>query len=76
MERERGASILMRIKQVSVSYQRAFNLGDYNSLRLEVTYWADLEENDDPVLITKHLQAAAREDVKREFGRVQQKLNC
>jgi hypothetical protein len=61
----------MKIKTISVSYSRKFNLGDYNSLGLEVTYWADLDESDDPVLITKHLQAAAREDVKREYGRIQ-----
>jgi len=63
----------MRVNTVSVSYGRKFNLGDYNSLALEVTLWADLEEGDDAQTVVNSLQEQARESVKREYGRLPKK---
>lgn len=60
----------MKIKTISVKYGRKFNLQDYNSLALEVTYFADIDEGDDATAIVLQLQDAAREDVRREYGRL------
>jgi hypothetical protein len=32
----------VRIKTIAVTYGRKFNLGDYNSLNIEVSAWADI----------------------------------
>ncbi len=60
----------VKVSTISVSYQRKFNLGDYNSLGLEATIWADLEEGDDPQAVMLRLQDQVRESVKREFARL------
>ena len=63
----------MRVNTVSVSYGRKFNLGDYNSLSLEVTLWADLEEGDVAQAVINSLQDQARNSVKAEYGRLPKK---
>lgn len=60
----------MKVKTVAVCYGRKFNLGDYNSLNLEVTLWADLEEGDSPDDVTGALQGKARDAVRREYSRL------
>jgi len=36
----------MKITQVSVTYGRKFNLDDYESLHVETTMWAEVEEDE------------------------------
>lgn len=57
----------MQMKTISVTYDRKFNLGNYRSLNLAVTLWADLEEGDDAEAAVAELQATARKLVKREM---------
>lgn len=42
-EEQIGVNIEPKIKMVSVSYERKFNLGEYESLGIEVQLWADLD---------------------------------
>ena len=37
----------MEIKTVSVTYERKFNLGDFNSAHVGITIWADVEPDED-----------------------------
>jgi len=37
----------MRVKTISVTYERKFNLGDYNSASIGASAWADLDDRDD-----------------------------
>lgn len=60
----------MKLKTVSATYERKFNLGDYNSLALGVTLWADLDETDAPSQALADLQDMARERVRSEYGRL------
>ena len=63
---------MVKVKTVSVIYERKFNLGDYNSVHIGVTYWADLDD-EEPQPVVEHLQMLARDDVKREHGRLREK---
>ncbi len=63
----------MKVSTVSVSYERKFNLGDYNSLHLCCTIWADLEEGDQSQDVINALQDQARNSVKAEYGRLAKK---
>ncbi len=65
----------MKTTHVEVSYQRTFNLEDigmnkYNSLRLECTTWADLEEGDNAQAAILSLQDLVRSSVRAEFARL------
>ncbi len=60
----------MKIDKISITYNRAFNLGDYNSLRLEATVWADVDEGDNPDECIRALQEQVRDAVKKEYGRL------
>jgi hypothetical protein len=63
----------MRVKGVSVSYDRKFNLGDYQSIRLEAVLWCELEDGDEPAACVLELQGLARKAVKAEFLRLKKK---
>jgi hypothetical protein len=39
----------MRIISINVTYARTFNLGEYNSMRLECALSADLDEGEDEI---------------------------
>lgn len=60
----------MRIKTISVTYERKINLGDYNSATLGVSIWADVDEDEDPQTLTRELQKQAREHVRDEYKRL------
>jgi len=60
----------MRIKTISVTYERKLNLGDYNSATIGATLWADLDTNEDPAAALDALQNLAREAAKAEAGRL------
>lgn len=55
---------------MSVTYERKFNLGDYNSLHIGVTLWADVEDGENHLVAIKALQDDARDSVKNEYSRI------
>lgn len=63
----------MKVKTVSVTYDRKFNLGDYNSASVGVTLWADVEGDDDHTACVQQLQADARDLVRAEYQRMRAK---
>ena len=68
----------MTIKTIAVSYERKFNLGDYNSLQLEATCWADLDvgAGDNPTECIRQLQATVRDAVAQEYVTLKTKLDA
>lgn len=61
----------MRIKTVSATYERKFNLGNYNSVNIGVTMWADCEVSEDepeedPNKVATELMNNCREHVREE----------
>ena len=54
----------MIFKTISVTYGRKFNLDDYESLHVEQTLWADLDEGDDPADCQVELWDFAKQSVK------------
>ena len=62
----------MNIKTISVSYERKFNMGNYQSATIGFTVWADLELDYDggPVEAGKKLREFCREQVKEESARL------
>jgi hypothetical protein len=64
----------MRVKTVSVAYERKINLGDYNSATIGLSLWADLDEKDDEEVVATALQEQARDLVKVEFLRLKGKV--
>ena len=70
----------MRIKTVAANYERKVNLGDYNSLTIGASAWADLDPEEDPNAAYRELferlgkivKEAAQELVVRQRARVQE----
>ena len=56
----------MIIKTISATYERKFNLGDYNSMTVGATAWADLEEEDAEREAFAQLFASLKETVKEQ----------
>lgn len=56
----------MRIVSITVSYQRVFNLGNYESLRLEETIAAELDEDEDPDAARLELWEQVKASVKAQ----------
>ena len=54
----------MKITTISVTYGRKFNLGNYESVHLEETVWADLDEEDEAADVEDYLYAFAKHGVK------------
>jgi hypothetical protein len=55
-----------RIKTVSVQYGRKLNLGDFNSAEINVSIWADLDEDEDVQGALDMLYAQAKDNVKKQ----------
>jgi hypothetical protein len=60
----------MKVKTVSVEYQRKINLGDYNSATIGLTLWADVDEDEDHDQVVLELQRQARELARSEYKRL------
>jgi hypothetical protein len=56
----------MKIKTLSVTYERKFNLGDYNSMTVGATAWADMEEGEDATQAYEALFGEVKETVKQQ----------
>lgn len=65
---------MMKVDKVHVSYERKFNLGDYNSLSLGATVWLDLEGEDSPEEVMAVAQDYVRDAVRREYGRLKSRV--
>lgn len=52
------------IKTVSVTYERKFNLGDFNSAAIGCTLWADVTEEQDLDAAMSGLWGMAKENVR------------
>lgn len=66
----------MKLKTLSVTYERKTNLGDYNSVHSGVTLWADLEEGDSEAAAAEALRQMARNHVMAELARLQPALRA
>ena len=54
----------MKITTVAVTYGRKFNLGDYESMHIELTAWADIDEDERPDEATAALFADVKQAVR------------
>lgn len=59
-----------KITNVSVTYDRKINLGDYNSVKFGLTVWADVDEDEDLDAAMKALWEMAKENVRQQAARV------
>lgn len=57
----------MKITTVSVSYNRKFNLGNFNSVEIGVSLWAQIHEEEAEDTCIEILQDKCREHVRREY---------
>jgi hypothetical protein len=64
----------MNVKTVSVTYERKFNLGDYQSGTFGVTLWADLDEGENEDEAMHALWGMAKANVKAAAMPVVQNL--
>lgn len=60
----------MVIKSLSVTHSRTFNLGNFNSLKLDMSYGVDVEEGEAPEDVTRTLQEHAARHIKAEYDRL------
>jgi len=56
----------MIVKTISCTYGRKVNIGDYNSANVEVTYWADVEPEEDLHESMKALWTMAKANVRAQ----------
>lgn len=64
---EERREMAIKVKKIAAGYTRKFNLGDYNSLELEASCWADIEETDDPAECLEVLQDVCKDAVKKGY---------
>lgn len=57
----------MEIKTIAVSYTRKFNLGNFNSVDLSCSLWAQIDAREDEDTCIQILQDKCREHVRSEF---------
>ncbi len=55
----------MKTTTVSISYSRKFNLGNYESIELGCSLWAQVDEDEDPEAVTQFLYLQAKQAVKQ-----------
>lgn len=55
-----------KIITIRVVYGRRINLGDYNNAHLECELTADLDEADDPEVVSRTLWETARDQVRAQ----------
>lgn len=57
----------MKITTISFTYQRKFNLGDYNSVDLACSLWAQIDPEEDEEMCVSILRDKCRENVRSEY---------
>ena len=60
----------MNIRTIAVVYTRKFNLGNFNSVDLSCSLWAQIEPEEDEDGCIAILQDKAREYVRSEYHKV------
>ncbi|BAZ71006.1 hypothetical protein NIES4106_58030 (plasmid) [Fischerella sp. NIES-4106] len=55
----------MKTTTVSISYSRKFNLGDYESIELGCSLWAQVDEDEDSQRVSEFLYLQAKQAVKQ-----------
>ena len=60
----------MNIRSIAVAYTRKFNLGNYNSVDLSCSLWAQIDPEEDEDCCIVILQDKAREAVRSEYNKV------
>ena len=56
----------MNVKTISVTYERKFNLGDYNGAAIGVSLWADISDDEDENACLADLFTEAKVAVKTQ----------
>jgi hypothetical protein len=56
----------MKIKTISITYERKFNLGDYNSATCGCTAWADIADDEPVEPALTELREVCRESVRTQ----------
>lgn len=56
----------MKVKTISVTYGRKFNLGNYESAEIAATLWADLDEAENEAERTAELYTKAKEAIREQ----------
>ena len=67
---------MAKVASFSVTYDRKFNIGDYNSLRLGATITVELEDDDDPDAVIAANQERVKKAVAREYVELRKKLDA
>lgn len=57
----------MKITTIAVSYHRKFNLGNFNSVDLSCSLWAQIDAQEDEDACVQILQSKCREHVRNEY---------
>jgi hypothetical protein len=60
----------MNIRTIAVTYTRKFNLGNYNSVDLSCSLWAQIDAEEDEDSCIEILQDKVREAVRSEHRKV------
>lgn len=68
MSQDQTPKPAVKIKTVSVTYDRKVNLGDYNSMNVSVTLWADVNDEETSLHeIMESLWGMAKSNVKEQI---------
>lgn len=57
----------MKIKQIRIALGRTLNIGNYESIRIDVDFTADIDDNENPQTAFENLRAAAKLELKRSI---------
>ena len=60
----------MNIRTIAVTYTRKFNLGNFNSVDLSCSLWAQIDAEEDEDCCIEILQDKVREVVRSEYHKV------
>jgi hypothetical protein len=55
----------MKIRSVKVNYGRTINMGNFESMRIDVEFAADIAENESPKEVAEQLRSMAKLEVNR-----------
>ncbi|MEO9127899.1 MAG: hypothetical protein ABI262_24910 [Microcoleus sp.] len=62
----------MIIKTIAVSYERKFNLEDFNSVTLSCSLWAQIDPSENEDMCVSIIQDKCREAVRTEYRKVKE----
>jgi hypothetical protein len=57
----------MKVTTIAISYNRKFNLGNYNSVELSCAIWAQIDKEEDEETCIMILRDKCREHVRQEY---------